>query len=70
MPAVSIVWVQFSTDGNLSSVAMSDGSRLEGDLATQAYQAITRTHPCKVYCGFDPDAALGKLPVQNWVLSC
>jgi hypothetical protein len=58
-PVASVVWVVFTPAGGLSSVAMNDGTRLAGESATRAYQAISRTHPCKVYCGFDPYATLG-----------
>jgi hypothetical protein len=64
-PEVAVIWILFTSEGNLSSVAMSDGSRLEGEPANRAYQVIGRTHPCKVYIGIDPDAALGRLPVHG-----
>jgi hypothetical protein len=57
-PEPSVIWIVFTGDGDLASVALSNGTRLIGELATGAYQAISRTQPCKVYLGFDPDAAL------------
>jgi hypothetical protein len=59
-PAASVIWVVFTSEGNLASVALSNGTRLAGEPATRAYQAIIRTLPCKVYCGFDPDVTLAE----------
>jgi hypothetical protein len=58
-PEVAVIWILFTGEGNLSSVAMSDGTRLQGEPANRAYQAISRTKPCKAYIGIDPDATLG-----------
>jgi hypothetical protein len=65
-PMPSVIWVVFTSEGNLASVALSNGERLVGESATGAYQAISRTQPCKVYLGFDPYAALrGEQPRSN-----
>jgi hypothetical protein len=57
-PEPSVNSVVFTSEGHLASVALSNGTRLIGESATGAYQAINRTRPYKVYLGFDPDAAL------------
>jgi hypothetical protein len=59
-PKPSIISVVFTSEGDLASVALSNGERLVGDPATGAYQARSRTQPCKVYLGFDPDVAVGR----------
>jgi hypothetical protein len=57
-PEPSVNSAVFTSEGHLASVALSNGTRLIGESATGAYQAINRTRPYKVYLGFDPDAAL------------
>jgi hypothetical protein len=64
-PEASVIWVVFTSEGDLASVALTNGKRLIGESATGAYQAISRRRPCKVYIGFDPDATLGKLPIHG-----
>src|SRR5260370_41755283 len=59
-PVVSVVWAVFTSEGDLASVALSNGTRLIGEAATGAYKAISRTQPCKGDLGFDPDAAVGR----------
>jgi hypothetical protein len=64
-PQAYVVFAVLTNEGNVSSVAMSNGTRLEGEQAMRAYQNVKPGQPCKVYGGFDPDATLGKLPVHG-----
>jgi hypothetical protein len=53
-PQAYIVWAAFTSEGNPSCVALSDGTRLSGEAALRVYQDQKLLRPFKVY-GFDPE---------------